>query len=81
MAASSAATLTATVVRPGAPVGPQTATSRPLPGSTGGSGVGRGVDSRQRLQRLAPARGRQGVGAGLLLAERRRHRRRDVGGR
>ena len=25
---------TATVVRPGAPVGPQTATSRPLPGST-----------------------------------------------
>ena len=44
-------------------------------------GVGRRVDVRQRLQRLAPASGRQGVGAGFLLAERRGHRGRDVGRR
>ena len=35
-AASSAATLTATVVRPGAPVGPQTAATRPAAGRTTG---------------------------------------------
>src|SRR5439155_459623 len=44
-AASSAATLTATVVRPGAPVGPQTATTRPLPGTTSGASPWPGTGS------------------------------------
>src|SRR3954471_10215494 len=41
----SAARLTATVVRPGAPVGPQTATTRPLPGTTSGASTGPGDGS------------------------------------
>ncbi len=68
-AASSPATPTATVVRPGAPVGPHTATSRPVPGA---SVAGVGGPSWPRPS-VTASRRRLGVRRGRPVPPARQH--------